>query len=74
MNEFDELWNERVELLNIEERDDPFCTCEEYGEDSCQIHSKVGLEVIENKDVERLTKTKVSKTKIHNKGKKTTQR
>ena len=62
--DFDDLWKEREEMINIEEKDDPFCTCEDYGEDACPIHSQVDLDIIPNTYVEELTIVKhVTKTK-----------
>lgn len=67
--DFDGLWKEREEELRIIERDDPFCSCDDYGEDACPIHSQVDLDVIPNQDVEKLSKQPKAK-KVHNKGKK----
>jgi hypothetical protein len=58
---FDELWQEREEMLKIEEKKDPFCTCDEYGEDACSIHSTLDLETLSNEDIEKITKNKNKK-------------
>ena len=76
MDEFDDLWLDREEFLLVVEKNDPFCTCEDYGEDSCPIHSQLDLDVIEDQDVEKLTITYEDgkNKKANNKRKKTTQR
>ena len=68
VDDFDGMWQEREELLNIEEKNDPFCTCEDYGEDDCPIHTQKDLDIIPNQDVEKLSKPN---KKIHNKRKTT---
>lgn len=62
-DEFNDEWNERAELLAIEESKDPFCVCDEYGEDNCPIHSQVGLDIIQNEDVQKLSIKRTKKRK-----------
>lgn len=50
-------WDERQELLAVEERKDPFCTCDDFGEDNCPIHSQTDLEIIDNETAQELTKS-----------------
>ena len=47
--------DEGQELLAVEERKDPFCQCEDFGEDSCPIHSQKDLEIIDNETAQELT-------------------
>ena len=78
MDEFDELWQDRQEYLGIVERHDPFCTCDDYGEESCPIHSTEDLDLIPVELIECLiveTNGKNSKRKkANNKGKKVIKR
>jgi|GEM_PF-5083466 len=49
-------WDERQELLAVEESTDYFCTCDDFGEDTCPIHSKADLEIIDNETAHKLTR------------------
>jgi len=62
-DEFDELWKERQELLNIQENTELECLCDDFGQDECPIHSTRLLDMImmTEEEIEKLSKTKRKK-------------
>jgi hypothetical protein len=61
-DDFDGMWSEREELLNIENQKE-VCLCDDFGVEECPVHSTrdIELEMMTNEEVEMLTKKRNKK-------------
>lgn len=56
-DDFDGMWSEREELLNIENQKE-VCLCDDFGVDDCPLHSTkdIELEMMTNEEVDMFTR------------------